>query len=399
MPRGMDYKELKALCDDPQYGYDQTVNMLSESFAEGHMSIKDFSLREAAETFMGNEWMAQLNPKSGRIPSLRQLRESAADAVAFAQFSGITGQIFFDSVLQATTREELVFSKLVETKPSSILDMERIPGMSDIGDEFTTVGENDEYPFVGFSEDFIDIAEKKKRGARVGVTKEMIRGDKTGLLADRADGLGWFLGLNKEKRIIDAVIDENGGATSAVNGGHRYHWKGTSYASYQTTSPWINVATSNGLAGVDNIDTAFKLINNMVDPYTGEPIIIIPKHIVVTSDRYHKAKGVVRAQEVRYNTNANAGTATTESVGPNPLDDYDIIFSRLLKARAATDTDWWYGDVRQAVKYFSIWDNENESLGANSEAAFARDIIMQFKCSEMGAAAVVQPRALIENRE
>ena len=61
----------------------------------------------------------------------------------------------------------------------------------------------------------------------------------------------------------------NGGAKSAALGGHRYHWKGTSYGTYQTTTPWVNVATSAGLVDWTDVEAAWLLLAQMVDPYTG----------------------------------------------------------------------------------------------------------------------------------
>lgn len=343
---------------------------------------------------MGPEWVRNLHPKSGRRPALR---EASGDAVSFGQFSNITGQIIFSAIIEAYEDEEFVFSKVIPTRPTNILDVEKIPGITPVGDEFSVVQEAAEYPMVGMSENYISVAAKRKRGAIVAVTKEAIFTDKTGQLLDRARGIGYYLGLNKEKRIIDAVIDENGGAASIVSGGSRYHWRDTSYATYQASTPWANLTTSNALANWTNIDNAWKKLAAIVDPFTGEPIMVTPTTVIVTPDNFHTARYVTSATEVRRQTNLAAGNANTETLSPSPIENYRILTSRLLKARAATDTDWWFGCPEKAFAYFSAWDMVTEEAPANSREAFYRDITFQFKVSEMGAMATLEPRFMHES--
>lgn len=342
---------------------------------------------------MGRDWVRDLHPKYG---SRRALREASGDAVAFGQFSNITGQIIFSAVIEAYENEEFVFSKVIPTRPTNILDVEKIPGITGVGDEFQVVQEAAEYPMVGVSENYIEVAAKRKRGAIIAVTKEAIFTDKTGVLLERAKGLGYYLGLNKEKRVIDAVIDENGGAASITAGGHRYHWRGTSHATYGST-PWDNLATSNALANWTNIDTAWKKLAAITDPFTGEPIMVTPTTVIVTPDNFHTARYVMSATEVRRQTNLAAGNANTETLSPSPIENYRILTSRLLKARAATDTDWWFGAPEKAFAYFAAWEMVTEEAPANSREAFMRDITFQFKVSEMGAMATLEPRYMCES--
>lgn len=376
-------------------GAKKTAKKLQESLKKRELAPDDFSLRELAESFMGREWVQDLHPKSG---TRRALREASGDAVAFGQFSNITGQIVFSAIKEAYDDEEFVFSQVIPTRPTNILDIEKIPGISNIGDEFQVVQEAAEYPMVGVSEDYIEIAAKQKRGAVIAVTKEAIFTDKTGVLLERARKLGWWLGFNREKRLIDCMIDENTGAASITAGGHRYHWKGTSYATYQSSSPWSNITTSNGLANWTNIDTAWQKLASMTDPYTGEPILVQPTTIIVTPDKFHTARYVTSATEVRRQTNLAAGNANTETLSPSPIENYRILMSRLLKARAATDTDWWFGCPEKAFAYFSAWDLITEEAPANSREAFYRDVTFQFKASEMGTAATLEPRLMCENQ-
>lgn len=395
--RCIDHRELRSLVE--HLGTEETERYLVDALEGGELKPADFSIRDLAEAFMGREWVDSFRPKSGS----RFVRLMEADAVSYSNFSNITGQIFFTEVKTAYEDEEFVFSKVVPTKPSRILDTEKVPGLSGIGDEFDVIGEREEYPRVGFSEDYVEVAAKRKRGGIVAVTKEAILGDLTGNLLAQAKKVGFYLGLNREKRIIDAIIDENGGAASISASGHRYHWKGTSYATYQTTAPWDNVTTGAALVDWTDINEAWQTLAAVVDPYTGEPILITPTHLIVTSQNLWTASRIVNATEVRnttpgYATTGNPNQTDTANPVQMILKNLQVLSSRLLTARAATDTDWWLGNPQKAFAYYSVWDLTPEEAPSNHPDNFTRDIQMQFKISEMGATATIEPRIMNESR-
>jgi len=54
------------------------------------------------------------------------------------------------------------------------------------------------------------------------------------------------MGVNKRNAHRTSFIDGTGGAGSIQKTtGTGYHWKGTSYATYQTSTHWINTKGSN----------------------------------------------------------------------------------------------------------------------------------------------------------
>lgn len=300
--------------------------------------------------------------------------------------------------------EKMPFSDLIPTKPTEILDMEKIPGISEVGDEFSVIGEGSEYPNFGVVEDYHEIAAKEKRGGIVPVTKEAIFGDKTKQLLPRCRNLGAFLKLNKEKRLIDAAIDENAGARSAALGGHRYFWKGTSYASYQSTTPWVNIRASNGLVDETDLEQAWLRLVQITDPYTGEPIIQQATHIIVTPQNVMTAYRILKSIQVAMHAGGYPLTGNpVETVSPSGLpaiglQGLQVLSSQLLAARAATDTDWWLGSPAKAFAYYSAWDVTTEEAPPNSRESFTRDIVFQFRASEMGVAATEDPRYMVENQ-
>jgi hypothetical protein len=65
---------------------------------------------------------------------------------------------------------------------------------------------------------------------------------------------------------------------------------------------------------------------------------------------------------------------------------------------AANAKKWWFlGDFRRAVAYMENWPITVTQSPVNSEADFNQDIVVRFKASERGAAAVINPRFVVKN--
>lgn len=370
------------------------VQQLTESLKDKLIKPTDFSLRELAESVIedGAEYVRSLKPGGRQKPLLE------AGGVQLADFSNITGQVIFTEIMEKYNAEEFVFTKLIPQVQSSFPDMERIAGISNIGDNAEIVDEGQPYPKVGVSEDYIDIGPKVKRGFIVPVTKEAVYFDRTGVLLQRCGDTAFQYGYNREKRHIDCVIDENTGATSAVSGGHRYHWKGTSYATYQASTPWVNVKASNGLVDWTNMEAAFVTFCNLVDPFTGEPLMVEPKHLVVSPTKLYTARRVVNATTVKVTTPGYATTSNpTQTEAANPVDPVQIIWSRLLNARMATNTTWYLGDLTKAFRCYYNWAVETQQAAPNSSDEFELDIVSKFKVSNREIVSTVQPRAMLKN--
>lgn len=362
------------------------VEDFSASYKAGEITDSDISIRALAESLIedGAELVRMMDPRhSGDGPNFSKLLE--ADTVNTAAFSNITGQIVYTKVMDAYQSELFQFTQLIPTF-STPFNGEKIGGIGQIGDKSENVGEGEEYPTVGVNEDYIETSPTKKKGLIVPVTKEIIFFDRTGLLMKRCSDVGNALGIQREKKAIDCVIDEN-------RTDHRYKWKGTTYATYQSSSPWDNVTASNALVDWTDIDAAEQTLASIVDPNTGEPILMVPKHLIVTRQLLASARRVVNATEITVVTPGYATSANpTETKTTNPVGNYQIISSQMLAGRLATDTDWFLGDVSRAFAYMENWPMTVVQAPANSEQEFTRDIVMRFKASERGEYTTMDPR-------
>ncbi len=343
--RAIKYRELKRMYETN--GAEKTVQHLQEALRSGDLKPEDFSIRELAEATLSPERVRQMDPRQGGVCLLE-----AGDGVDVTAFSNITGQVVQARVLEAYNQEAFVMSKLVETIPTR-LDGERIPGIGRVSDDVSEVPPGMPYPSLGFAEDYIDTPQTTKRGFIVPVTREAVFFDRTHLILQRAAEVGEVLGLNKEKRLLDLLL-------GAVN---NYTWKGAAYETYSNTGGggapdgnWINQMTEE-LVDWTDVDAAEQLFADILDPNTGEPVLIQATTVLVMPAYRHAAHRIFNAAEINYTNGA------TTTVAANPLGNYTVVESRLAYRRllasghsAAAAKKWWFiGDFRKAFAYMENW--------------------------------------------
>jgi len=380
------------------------MESLEEEFTAKRIKPDEFSIRDLMENFIftdsgkpcGREIVDSWNPKHGGGSdghSLTKLVEGGA--VMASAFSNITGQIVFNATLQSYENEDFVFTKEIPTT-STQFSGERIPGIGGIGDKAEVVGEGQLYPMVGVTEDFIDTPQTTKRGLILPLTKEAAFFDRTGLLLQRCAQVGLYLGINKEKRAIDCVIDEN----TTV---HRYNRKlrgvVATYNDNTGAHDWDNLQASNALVNWTNVDNVDQLLYAILDPNTGEPIIITGKmQLIVARGLVKTAEYILHSTQIVQQT---AGFATTGNLtaqwAPNVVPQFEIKSSRMLNTRMAAATAWYYGSINQAFQYMQNWPLTTVEAPSNSEMEFTQDIVMRWKASERGQYAVTDPRYIAKS--
>lgn len=381
-------------------GVNAVTNELEADLTANRLSPSDFSIRDLFENLV-----VDANGESCGYHVMREcfdprgphkmMMESVPSATSLSSFTHITGQIFFNAMLSQYSAESLSISKAVRTVPTR-LSGERLPGIGGLGDVSEVVAEGNPYPTVGLNEDWIDTPQTAKHGAIVPVTKEAIFFDRTNMLLEKAGEIGFYIGLNKELRIIDAILDSRATANLTA---HRYYWRGTSYGTYQTSTPWINVKASNGLTDWININNAIQVGNQILDPNTNQPIQIDYNTIFCAEQTRAVANRIINATEVRFQPGSTTATATIGNT-PIPVGQYNVLSNRYVYQRiggSGVATDWFLGDFKRAVAYMENWPLQTLQAPPNSELEFTNDIVFRYKGSERGAAAVLEPRAIILN--
>lgn len=372
---------------------------LREAFEKKEVKASDFDLGRLFEEIFGSSDFQACRRRDQLANDIftRSLQE-ADGAVSTTSFQNISGQIVYSAILEAYESEEFVFSKLIpeEMISNGTLDGEKIAGITEIGDEVAVRNEGDPYALAGVGENWIFAPAVKDRGMIVPVTWEAIFADRTGRLLQRCGDVGKWAGQNKEKRAVDCMVDENVTA-------HRYSWLNrgaiATYGDNSGTHSWDNLAASNALVDWTNINAAEQVFNGLVDPFTGEPIVIDAKHLIVTKQLEQTARRIISATEITLHA---SGYATTGDLSAtrwnNPyLNKFELVTSRLLAARMATDTSWFIGDVSKLARYRVAERLNVQQAPANSDMEFERRIVQRFRVNERGAFYTVEPRAVVKN--
>jgi len=393
----INYKELKKMSE----GMDRPTftNRVKECFKKKHFNPKDFRIRKLAEAFLGREFVELCYPDHDdpdRYIRMNRILE-AGDGVDSTSFSNITGQIVYTAILDAYESENRIATRLVPTI-STTLSGEKIPGMqqlSDQGDDFI-VKEGEPYPNYGFGEDYIETPETVKRGFIVPVTLEAIYFDRTNLILSRASAVGETMGINKEKRIMDVIL----GITN------NYKRQGTEYDTYNAAATGLvpaNYLTNNELLDYTDIDNVQQLFNGMTDPFTGEPIMIEKMTMLVAQAKEATATRVLNSTEIRVDTDTNSITTIGDT--PSNLTAYNLETSAYVQKRlvasgvsqAVADKTWITGDFSKAFGYMENWGITTSQAPENAQKMFEQDIVQQYKVSERGVAAVLDPYYVVKS--
>lgn len=376
------------------------ITHVYEALATKQLDPEDFSLKEMATGLVedGREWVEAMDP--------REEWTMEASAVNTTLFSYVTKAAIGQQVLDNFQMEDFVLSKMIPTQTSRI-EAELIPGVQGIGDRAEIVAEQEMYPSVTFGEDWQRMPVAYKKGFIIPVTREAVFFDRTGLILKMAAMLGEYLGVQREKEIADTIIDNPRG--SATNGmGNRMDWRGTLYATYDAGTNWTNTQ-SNELVNFSDLAQAEKLFDNMLDPWTGEPIVINGTSILTVPALKQQAMAMAQSSMITEGSDRGTNLPVYQE-RPNPWKGMGWATSRILYRRiinggnagtavSAADAEkyWYYGDIRGAFAWLEHFPLTVEQIGAGSFLDFTHDIIAAFKTRYKGTAVTNQPRKVTRN--
>lgn len=359
-----------------------------EAIDDGTIKVdaSSVSIRDIAEATLGVDVVQRL----GRMADtgLHEGLKESVSPVKLSAFTNITGNLILKAGLESYKSEEFIGEKLV-TEYQSADDNERIIGVQPIDDNAIIIPEDGEYPTVKLGEDYIDTPKSVKRGARIGLTRELIFFDRTGKLIEMAQEVGKRVGVNKEIRILRTVLGID----------NTFSRKGVTRNTYVASAdPRINMISSLELLDYSQIETAEQAFNAYVDDRTtGEPINVMPDTLLVTKYKEWTAHRIAEAREIRIATN----TAATQTYGPNPAaGKFKVLSNRWLQwvlvnhgSISATNARnyWYYGNFKNAFKYKTIFPFAMVAASPSHDADFDRDVLMQWKASERGAPVIVAP--------
>ncbi len=351
----------------------------------------------------------------------------AMGAVNASAFAGITGQLMVTEVLKPYEKEEYVVRKLIPTYNTK-LPQERIIGVAqpkDPGKNLLRALEAEPVKFVGFEENYVETPVTRKEQVGIALTKEAIFFDRTTQIVQQGNEAGDLLAYSEEVECIDLVIggttdptyftEKRAGDSAPVTldlfqeagaGSGAYQ---LAYAYPNRANPFVNEVPNNPLTDYKSIELCDRYFSVIVDPNRGRPIVIGKPFVLACHTKRIDIPRVLEASAVW--RISPPGTVTTPGAlitqSPNPLGKVGltvdrIAVSRLLQQRlvaelglSATQAQevWFYGDIAKAFRYMTNWPVTVVQAPTNSEAEFSQDIVMRWKASKRGRAAILEPRA------
>lgn len=367
----------------------ESKRILKETIAKHNIDCKNFSVKNLfIECFGGNELAHAQNMNEIDFTALRE----SAGAVSTAAFQNISGQIVYGMTLEKYQSPEFVITKTIPVYNGRVSGLEKIAGITQIGDETGEVGEGQNYPLAGVGENWIYFSEPKKKGMIVPLTKEAVFYDRTGQLVEMAGNVGFSFGQMLEKAATDCVIDEN-----VTN--HRYNWKGTVIATYgdnSGTHTWDNLSASTALVDWTDIQAVYQLMRLMTDPFTGEPVLFAPTHLYVPTGLEWVARQILTQTTITRTTPGFATSADpSQGTAANPVLSLGLtlVTTPYMEFRQATDTSWYVANPQAAWRRNEHWPMDVTQAPANSQDEFDADIVMKFKVNGKMKFETKEPRA------
>ena len=383
----LNYRQLKADYDllRKERREGELFDTLESAIEDGDIKSRDFNVRECwEETVEGGSEVIRAW-KRGHESDIMEAGGNPTDA-----FGRITERIIRGEVLESFADPAFVGDQVCTTRSTDAYDGERLPGMTRLGDASEEVGIGQPYPETTFTEDYLDLPATVKKGNIVSLAKEHVMADQTGLLLDRAAEVGYWLGYNKEIRILGCVLGTDGSLYK-----RRERIGVQVYNNNTGDHDWDNL-DSNTFIDWTSIQQAEVLFDKMTDPNTGEPILIIPDTIICPTALKHDVRRVVNATSVQHQDRTVA-VDMVGTISASPLDPYNIVSSTLVYKKTTSDTTWYIGQPKRAFQYRENWPVTVSQQGAGSDDEFTRDIVMKFKASERGVCVPVEPRYMVKN--
>lgn len=381
------------------HGVKTACQVLREGIEQKRISRDDISLRELAQSMIGDNWESHLRAVARRAAnSPLELRESI-DAVDSSGFHAITGQLLVDEVREkyklATMVSDQMFRVIRVTNGN--LGEHVVPYLSDTIDDPGIVSQAQQYPQTTFQGQYITLAAPEKYGRICAVTFEAIFADLSKQIIESAGSVGKRVGLWVEKKRLRVAL--------GLDNNHK--WNGTSYNTYLTSgTPWKNALTDFVLTNWTSINTLEQLFAAMLDPVLNEPIEIDGAGMLVMPTLKYTAKRIISATEVR------SGDITTGSghqvVSANPLDGgYSLMTSKHARRQLRTygsgtfssdpiaDSLVLFGDFKKAFYWREVFPAQVTQAPPQSPAEFNQDIVTQVKANVFGVAGVWDPRYVV----
>lgn len=333
-----------------------------DSNGKRKMEPREFSMKAMHEAF--------INEKGGVLWAGDRV-ERIAESVDSTAFAKATGALINQKVIDGYDIPGLIGDSLMTIIPSS-LKIETIVGFT-ASDTPEEVLEGMPYPDSSMSEKYVTVT-NVKRGRIITLTEETILFDQTGQILNRAFGIGEKIRLEREKIIVEAVIEKTTGAS--------YFPSGASTTLYDNSTN-SNLAASNPF-GTAGLSAAIVKLMSFTDS-NSDPIMVPPPwDVLIPKQLLPNAKSM-------FDSELDPDTAeNTSNVHRGEFAPKTSVF-------LTSSSSWWIGNFKKQFIYTEVWPIQVLSQPAGLDAAFHRDMRYAHKVRMYGGIAAADTVYVVEN--
>jgi len=374
-----------------------------ESFREGSLDRRKFSIVDAWDQTIGR---IELEHAKKMGFNWQRISE-AVGPLTTANFQGVVQQFGFTNFMDAYDSPDFPFKQLIPMKPTKLVAGERCPKYTEViptdgpGGDIRPEGEA--FKWAEMRADFIQTPPVEDIGRMLGLTEEMVTADQVGDLADMNAKMGRYVGWQVEERGIDCIIDLNRTA-------HRHNRKGLGPVhSYDDDQGLVAQDGGQGLHNFDNLSTNAlanysdlneleQLFNQIVDPDTGRPIDIVPKHLIYPKALQNTVDAILRAGLLLKGDYTEASPNDVQTRYDNTYANrYQPVTSKFFRQRTNSDIIWYLGDITRYAKRMELFPIQVIEAPALNPDHFARRIVLAWRAATAFAYVVWEPRAMCKS--
>jgi len=394
---------------------------------------EDISLRSLAVAILGEDRLeSKLMVSPPRFSEFEGDVLEAGNDIVPSQFSDITAYnetvagLLEVKILEPWVRPDKLAPELMTNLPSN-KRVEKFIGISTPADAAQERKPGQRHPRAELSERYVTTPYTKNRANAIDVTREAIMFDLTRQLMDHAELVSDTLALRKEYLMWDLIL----GITN------NYSYDGTTFYTYAGTSQggngnWVN-CLNNDLVDWTSLDKVYIAQSRLVDPETGQPIVISARQLIVMPGRISYARKVIRDTEVRQGNQGNTtNVGTALGYGANPIagrwDEpktsqyaYKRLTDILSDANTAgllslistqngygwaasdiqnhADAMWFAGDFKKGIVYVENLPLTVMRAAPTSYEMADRGLVFSMFVDEMGIPAWKDPRYVVRNQD
>lgn len=388
------------------------------------LKATEFSLRDLAESIIGEDWARQMSPDTVTRVALqeqeRPLLEAGTNAVtatAFANinaFTAVVTGLLEISVMDGWDNPEFIMEQIMPSEKTRMFQGRKVIGTTRLGDVAEPRIPGMPTKRAGFGERWILQPSTVENALSCEVTQEAVFLDLTGEVLEQANDVGYWTHWRKEIRQIDAFI----GVTNT------YSYKGTTYNTYLTASTWDNyISSGNELVDQTNIEQCLIKFREMQDPETSLRVGITPTRMLVNQEKFFVAQSILGATEneiqvgsgVMPGTGSAAGTTNYAPISrrkfANPfsgkfqLYTSPLIYQRMtdatglnISATAAGKTWFMWDSKKPPMRYAENWPLRVQQAAPQQLDMIDRGIVLFVKADERGVPMVYEPRRIVQSR-